>query len=555
MFASALALYLSSLCPTTYLIDSGELATASCTLGVAHPTGYPLYTLMSHLVTRLPGAPILWLNAFSALLSAAAAAVIYLCGAAICRRRLGGLLLAGAFATAPMIWRTSVTNEVYPLTALFAALLWYTAIRMRDSRGWLWLAFCSGLALTNHLMIASLIVPLGIWALLIAWPGWRNIIRGAVLFAIGLTPYAYILVRTIGGAEIAWGNAVNLQRLLWHITGRQYQVWMFSLPLREIAGNAGTGASILAHNLHYILVLFLVPGAVVLARTERKWFLALVAALVLNVGYAVNYAIPDIEAYYIPGFVALLMIAGYSLRAISRHLRWYLVAPALAALAVGNYGSATLRGNTFGADYGRVHLEAVPEGGLLLCTYWDIYSPLMYQRQVLKERADAVVIDKELLRRTWYLGYLERAYPELCHAARPELDAFRVELRKFEYGRPYDPQVIQARFIALLGRFIAQAETTGAFVAMPAPDQDLSALRGRFHFVPRGMVFQLTSDTLRVAPFPDTLRLSRPRCVNDQRLRDNLTLTKRLLDLNARYQEARGGAERAARIRAWARDL
>ena len=59
VFAAAIALavfivYLTTLCPTTNFIDSGELATVAYTLGIAHPTGYPLFTLMGWIFAHLP---------------------------------------------------------------------------------------------------------------------------------------------------------------------------------------------------------------------------------------------------------------------------------------------------------------------------------------------------------------------------------------------------------------------------------------------------------------------------------------------------------------------
>jgi hypothetical protein len=42
----AFLVYLKTLAPSVTFIDSGELAAVACTLGIAHPTGYPLFTLL-----------------------------------------------------------------------------------------------------------------------------------------------------------------------------------------------------------------------------------------------------------------------------------------------------------------------------------------------------------------------------------------------------------------------------------------------------------------------------------------------------------------------------
>jgi len=46
--------YVTTLAPSVVEIDSGELATVQVLLGIAHPTGYPLFTLLGHLFSLLP---------------------------------------------------------------------------------------------------------------------------------------------------------------------------------------------------------------------------------------------------------------------------------------------------------------------------------------------------------------------------------------------------------------------------------------------------------------------------------------------------------------------
>ena len=54
VFAAALAVYARTLMPSVPGGDSGELVAEACELGTAHPPGYPLYTLVVHLLTYLP---------------------------------------------------------------------------------------------------------------------------------------------------------------------------------------------------------------------------------------------------------------------------------------------------------------------------------------------------------------------------------------------------------------------------------------------------------------------------------------------------------------------
>ena len=52
--ALVLAAYVKTLCPSVAGGDSGELVQVAIELGVAHPPGYPTWTALAHLFSRLP---------------------------------------------------------------------------------------------------------------------------------------------------------------------------------------------------------------------------------------------------------------------------------------------------------------------------------------------------------------------------------------------------------------------------------------------------------------------------------------------------------------------
>ena len=60
VFLVAFAVYSGTLCPTISAGDSGELATAAAQLGIAHPPGFPLWTLLGRTaVAFAPGGELL----------------------------------------------------------------------------------------------------------------------------------------------------------------------------------------------------------------------------------------------------------------------------------------------------------------------------------------------------------------------------------------------------------------------------------------------------------------------------------------------------------------
>ena len=77
VFFAALTLYVSTLAPTILPADSGEFQLVSAVLGIAHPPGYPLYTMLGRLFTLLPIGEIAWrVNLYGAVCGALTLAVI-----------------------------------------------------------------------------------------------------------------------------------------------------------------------------------------------------------------------------------------------------------------------------------------------------------------------------------------------------------------------------------------------------------------------------------------------------------------------------------------------
>src|SRR5438105_237041 len=74
----ALVVYVLTLSPTVNFIDSGELITVGAHAGIAHPPGYPLYTLLTIVGAALPFSdPAIGVNLVSAAAGALAVGLFY----------------------------------------------------------------------------------------------------------------------------------------------------------------------------------------------------------------------------------------------------------------------------------------------------------------------------------------------------------------------------------------------------------------------------------------------------------------------------------------------
>jgi hypothetical protein len=208
--------YAATVAPTIPPGDGGELIACAWTLGVPHPPGYPLYTVLgwawAHL---LPIGSVAWrLNVFSAV--AMAVAVGFVTAAA---RRAGasrGAAAAGAlaFGLAFEPWRAAVGAEVFALHACVVAALLWLALRWPSTGRPPYLeALVLGLGLAHHQTVLLLMPALGYWM----WvhrdrlgPAPLEATLGcAALVLVGLLPYGLLMLFGARGDALVWGNVTS----------------------------------------------------------------------------------------------------------------------------------------------------------------------------------------------------------------------------------------------------------------------------------------------------------------------------------------------------------
>ena len=93
--AAFFVLYVHTLSPGLLTADNGEFQLVGVLLGVAHPPGFPLYTMLAHAASLLPlGDDPAWrINLLSAAISVATLLLVYLT-----TRKLTGSIAAGLLA-------------------------------------------------------------------------------------------------------------------------------------------------------------------------------------------------------------------------------------------------------------------------------------------------------------------------------------------------------------------------------------------------------------------------------------------------------------------------
>lgn len=248
----AFLIYLLTMTPGMQTGDGTELAAVAHTLGIAHPTGYPFYTLFAKLwlILTVGGDPIVRTTLLNAVLMASAAGLSAVILRDVLARLWGqaadkGLMLwagAGALTVAYLRfhWANAVVTEVYALQFLLMVIFVRAAQKLdgavtpNATRCWLLVATaCVAIGLAHHRLTVTMILPwLVLWVM--AWrrgrraaaagqSGWRlPYLRAVFLLVLGLSLYAYIPLRASMNPPINWGNPVTVERFYNHVRGTEY---------------------------------------------------------------------------------------------------------------------------------------------------------------------------------------------------------------------------------------------------------------------------------------------------------------------------------------------
>lgn len=420
--AASLAIYLATMAPSVVGLDSAELTTGAYTLGIVHPTGYPLFLLLARLALLLPfGNAAYRVSLISALFGALTVGLM-----ALLARRLTGKTWASwvaglGLALAPSFWRMSLIAEVYTLHTFFLAailLFAHLALTTSDRR---WFAACAlvyGLSLSNH-------VSGVFYAPFLAWVAFRlrtdrgkvrHVLLWAGCFSLGLLPYLYLPLRAAAGPALDYVRDyyhVDLRTaagLWWMVSGQAYRIFSFGYDGPGYAAEVLRFAGLLWRNFTGLGV---VLGLIGLGGGLRRRDPLTLGAGFIFAGFALffsGYAVADKETMFLPALAIWALWIGEGVRAAASTLaRWGKMLPAdprllpgllqgaivgtgILALAL-RWGQVDLRGVRQAEIYGRQILASAPPQAMVIGS-WSSAVVLEYLQKVEQLRPDVEVFNR-----------------------------------------------------------------------------------------------------------------------------------------------------------------
>lgn len=499
--------------------DATELATAACQLGVAHPPGYPLFTILTHIIIKLlrPFTAVAHAaNLASCLYGAIASTSVYLATQAMSTSSSDSLSSAAAsfaasaaFAFSPLTWQYSIQSEVFALNNALCALLFYLVAKHDGTflHTLLGATVC-GLAACNQHTSVFYLAPCILFVATFRnghSPQFTTFFRtyhlpaAAVGFALGLLPYAYLPLASPKGLPGSWGDTASMHGFLTHVLRREYGTFRLFSGLEATEGRFLRGIRLYAE--HTVAETFgvgivLAVGAVIDAAIQvlRSYItdeartntatktttkttnsaptLLAFASLVLYIvvfHYLANLPIENPlhlgvqMRFWMQADVTVYVLAGVglarlvsSIPARKRGAFASFVVFATLLLPAMRYQPNDESSNTAFHTYARTILDPLPHKAKLIVKGDVITNSIRFLQRCENYRADVQVVDMAMLTYRWFVDVQSPNFPDFVFPG--------------TNYHPYEPGAFSMRqlLVANVGRNVLDAARRGGDVFLGA---------------------------------------------------------------------------------------
>jgi Protein of unknown function (DUF2723) len=485
--------YVASMARDLSLYDSGELALAAVQLGLAHPPGQPLHTLIGFAFSRLPFVtPLVGVGLVSALPAALTLIPATSLGQRVLGERASGAARSGmpwllaACAIHPCLWEPATRVEVYAL-ATFGAV-WTLAAAAdvaecgiegrRGRRQVLRLGVALGLTASVNPVIAlaaALAIAPALASAAFARAGMRQgdgaesaaartkrqpvrvratLAASAIVGGlIGLMPYGYLPLVASRKHVMVWGAPHDVPSYLRYLLLRDYAhnqaiIWS-AWSAHVLDWLAWAGRTGLWPILALGLIAHLIFGGRVTRASVPLAFILLLANIAANVVWHVE--VPDYAGYLATPLWALaagaIAIGLHEYKHPALRSGAILLALGCAVSAVATPPTPLVR--TRSSDHlartlaNRVLREA-PRGSIVISETDAVTGALFYLQAAERARPDVTVLAYGLASSSWHWEQLLRAHPDLKPVALQGPGGRAGRVRRWLAANPQRPIIIES---------------------------------------------------------------------------------------------------------------
>ncbi len=347
LFLAVFFVYTRTLNPAFHADDSPETIACSYTLGIQHPPGYPLPTIIGKIFSMIPaGGAAFRANLQAAVFGALFIVLFYLIMADTLKSKDGdekksisaALIAALMLAFSFTVWNQSMSAKggIYTLNACMLAAVYYSLFLWERTKQYKYFylgTFIYGLSLGNHWESMGVAFPALLTFIILVFMKdgyYKTITPRRFLTALGLGftavfIYAYLVIRAQAGTFLNWGDPVDLKQLLWVVTRAEYtaleQAKDFTIVFKQVSRIAGLVLSEITLP-GFLLFIAGIYGMITTGRKQRVISLGvLFITVIISLAFYLN--LKDemmwiMDVFLIPAYFVMAVFAGAGVYALLR---------------------------------------------------------------------------------------------------------------------------------------------------------------------------------------------------------------------------------------------
>ena len=435
VFIGLAVLYMLTLATTiTATGDSSEFVVSSYVLGVAHPPGYPLFTLVGHLFTYLPLFNMAYrINIFSMLFSMLSLIICFEILKKLIKNDLVAIICVVFLAITRLVWEYSIVAEVFALNNFFVLLLILIIIKWEETgSGKILYLFCFilGLSLTHHQTILFLTpaFALFIYQNRNKLKGFNYILAG-FLFIAGLTPYGFLPYAASRMPPLNWDDPTTFEKFIHIIKRGDYPSPAVNFE-HFFDWEYGQLYLYIASAFRNLTVAGFLLGLVGIftghSRMKKHYWLFLIAFIFTSIIFVslIGYnrdpvVLHVIQRLYIYSFLIFIVFIALGIIWLNEkfnkinNLVSYICITLVLLLLVNNYSNVDKSNNHLLYNFTGNMLKSYPPGSIMIVSGDTLSMGIDYHQMVEKHRRDVIVVDQEKMTYPWYCEQKRKQEPTL----------------------------------------------------------------------------------------------------------------------------------------------
>jgi hypothetical protein len=461
--------------------DSGELALAAVVLGLGHPPGQPLHTLLGFVLSKVP----LWSPVVGVVLaSAIPGALTIVPASSLAHSLMGPSASVRARSTVPWllaalglhasIWEPATRVEVYALATFFA--VWAVAklaapraevvtsdggkrAALRVLAAAVALGLCASTNPMTAVCVAGAVAPELLRRVVRRELPWYALALAVAGGLCALAPYAYVPLIAARQDVLLWGAPRDAAGLAYYFSGQDYA---HNRSIDAATWLAHLGAWLwdcLMRGFGAWLALGILGHAMLRKRTElgalaAPLTLLFIAALVAsNTVWSLD--VPDYDGYLAAGVWVVAAgtaalwaeLASVPERTRAGHLVIVLLVLSAALPAPNVLGRTRYRDHVARELAERVLHEA-PQRAIVITFGDSIASPLLYVQEAEAVRRDVVVLAFGLASSSWHWDHIAKRHKDLAPFALRGPGGRGARVRRFVEAQPDRVVLVESAAVA-----------------------------------------------------------------------------------------------------------